>query len=97
MADWQGWVVVGAYAAGQLVLFYLVLFKFAPWLRRKFETLMAKRVVHATGTVLRSDGNDTDCGAVANDPGSLAMTDDPEKVTCKRCLKIAEAAKKPGS
>jgi hypothetical protein len=43
-----------------------------------------KRKVHATGSVARSSGNDTDCGATG-DPDSLLMTDDPEKVTCKRC------------
>jgi hypothetical protein len=47
------------------------------------------RKVHGTGTVARSDGNDADCGAASTDPSALLLSDDPKKVTCKRCLRIA--------
>jgi hypothetical protein len=46
------------------------------------------KAVHGTGAVARSDGNDTDCGAASSNPYKLLWTEDPEKITCKRCLKI---------
>lgn len=46
-----------------------------------------KRVVHATGTVARSDGNDTDCGATG-DVDKLILATHESQVTCKRCLRI---------
>lgn len=62
-------------------------------LQRAFAAARATREskglkVHGTGLVTRSDGNDTDCGAYAADPDKLLTTDDPQKITCKRCLAV---------
>lgn len=46
------------------------------------------KVVHSTGYVCRSDGNDTDCGAACNEPSELLVTERADQVTCKRCLRI---------
>lgn len=47
-----------------------------------------QKVVHSTGFVCRSDGNDTDCGAACNEPTRLLVTDNADEVTCRRCLRI---------
>lgn len=43
-------------------------------------------VLHATGLVSRSDGNDTHCGVSSRTP--LSTTDDEAEVTCKLCLRV---------
>lgn len=52
---------------------------------------MKQQKVHGTGTVARSDGNDADCGATG-DPSKLKLADEPDKITCKRCLAIRRTA-----
>jgi hypothetical protein len=48
--------------------------------------------VHSTGNVLRSDGNDTDCGAATDRPDLLLISGDPNQITCKRCRRAAGLA-----
>jgi hypothetical protein len=59
--------------------------------RRACGGLMARaRVVHSTGRVVRSSGNDTDCGATG-DADKLLVSVVDARVTCKRCLRARHA------